>query len=237
MNYLWAVATHTGRKRPINQDAVHPTTAGKGTGPLVVMVADGMGGHVGGEIASRIAVNAAVASTADTPTQRVRDANQAILDEIFDQPNLTGMGTTLTLVELRPAGVAEIAHVGDSRAYLLSGDTLELLTTDHTVVHEMVSSGQLTPTQAEIHPDRSKLTRALGFDDRLDIDTIHRQLQPGDRLLVCSDGINRMLSDEHIHRGLSDADDPEQVVWYLVEEANRAGGLDNSTALVVDLMT
>lgn len=233
MNYQWASATHRGRLREKNEDSVHPSTAGRSPGPVVVMVADGMGGHVAGETASRLAVENAL-DVDGSVVDRVEAGNRAILEVAAEKPELAGMGTTLTLMELRESGTAHLAHVGDSRAYLLRDGRLDQLSVDHTVVHEYLAAGKISPEEAATHPHRSMLTRALGLSYDLDVDDDFIDLRPGDRLLLCSDGVNGMLTDDEIASILEEGT-PEEVVWKLVEEANRAGGHDNITALVVDV--
>jgi PPM family protein phosphatase len=233
MSYLWAAASHQGRLRPVNQDSVHPATSGRGDGPMVVMVADGMGGHAAGEVASRMAVEQALA-TDGTVEERVLAANSAILEEATRKPELAGMGTTLTLLELGDDSVGRLAHVGDSRAYLLREGRIEQITEDHTVVRQYVVSGKITAEEAVGHPHRSMLTRALGLTYRLEVDLDDVAFRPGDRLLLCSDGVSSMLSEAEIHEILT-VGTPEEAVWGLVEAANRAGGHDNITALVVDV--
>ncbi|GIU92784.1 MAG: hypothetical protein KatS3mg011_1690 [Acidimicrobiia bacterium] len=234
MRYQWAVATHQGRVRRNNQDYVHPQSSGTGEGPLLVVVADGMGGHVGGEVASRLAVERAVA-VEGSPADKVKAGNLAVFEEALKNPELAGMGTTMTLVEFAPDGKATIAHVGDSRAYLLREGELTQLTSDHTVVAEQVRAGRLTVEEAAGHPQRSMLTRALGLSPDIDVDVYPMDLAEGDRVLVCSDGVNSMLDDEAIAAALKD-NSAEEAVWTLVEEANRAGGHDNITAVVVDVL-
>lgn len=233
MTYQWATATHKGRIRSTNQDSAYPPTSGRGDGPQVVMVADGLGGHVAGEVASQLAVERA-AETDGRVVDRVAAGNRAILEEVRRRPELAGMGTTMTLVELGDDGVARYAHVGDSRAYLLRDGDLRQITRDHTVVDQYVREGKISPDEVADHPQRSVLTRALGLVSELEIDSGEVSLKPGDRLLVCSDGVNSMIDDEAIKEALSSGS-PEEVAWLLVEQANRAGGHDNITALVVDV--
>ena len=233
MTYQWAAATHQGRVRTHNEDALYPPTSGRGAGPVVVMVADGMGGHVAGEVAASLAV-AAASESDGTPEERVEAANRAILDEVSRRPELAGMGTTLTLTVLGADGVGRFAHVGDSRADLLREGRLRLLTTDHTVVNEYVQAGKISPEEAATHPQRSMLTRALGLVPFVQVDTFEEPLRPGDRLLLCSDGVSSMIDDEAIASALGEGT-PEEAAWGLVERANQAGGLDNATALVVDV--
>jgi protein phosphatase len=193
-----------------------------------------MGGAVAGEVASSMAVDAARSSDRDI-ADRVRDANRAILDEVERRPELRGMGTTMTLFELGEDAVAHFAHVGDSRAYLLRGGTLTQLTEDHTVVNMYLRTGAIAPEEAATHPQRSLITRAVGLTPDLDVDTGNLALEPGDRLLLCSDGVNGMIDDDVIADALS-VETAEEAAWLLVERANLAGGHDNITALVVDVV-
>ncbi|MDX1447696.1 MAG: PP2C family serine/threonine-protein phosphatase [Acidimicrobiia bacterium] len=234
MKYRWAVATHPGNVRPGNEDSAWPRSSGSGEGPVLVMVADGMGGAVAGEVASSLAVETARESDGDL-AERVLDANQAILDEVDRRPELRGMGTTLTLFQLSPDGLARFAHVGDSRAYLFREDELTQLTEDHTVVNMYLRTGAIAPEEAANHPQRSLITRAVGLTPDLDVDTGNLSLQAGDRLLLCSDGVNGMIDDDEIASALR-AESSEEAAWLLVEKANLAGGHDNITALVVDVV-
>lgn len=234
MKYQWASATHTGRVRSNNEDAVFPPVAGAGDESPPFIVADGMGGHVAGEVASRIAVDTAADIDAN-PGSRVQGANHALLLEVSEHPELAGMGTTMTLLQM-DEGIAHLAHVGDSRAYLLRDGHLRQLTVDHTVAAEYVAAGQISPEEAQTHPQRNMITRALGLTQDLDVDEIQEPVQPGDRFLLCSDGVNSMLNDREIAEQLS-ATTPEEAVWALVESANAAGGHDNISALVVDVVS
>lgn len=234
MKYRWGIATHPGNVRPGNEDSVWPVSSGSGEAPVLVMVADGMGGAVAGEVASSMAVETARHSEGDL-TERVLDANQAILDEVDRRPELRGMGTTLTLFELGDDGVAHFAHVGDSRAYLLRERELTQLTEDHTVVNMYLRTGAIAPEEAANHPQRSLITRAVGLTPDLDVDTGNLTLEAGDRLLLCSDGVNGMIDDDEIAEALA-AESSEEAAWLLVEKANLAGGHDNITALVVDVV-
>lgn len=233
MRYQWATASHKGRVRSNNQDSVFPEAAGSSEGQAILVVADGMGGHVAGEVASRIAVDTAIGTDGGVAT-RARAANAAILAEVGRRPELAGMGTTITLVDLDGDGLARFGHVGDSRAYLLRQGKLEQLTEDHTIVTEYLRSGRITPEQAQEHPQRHMLTRALGLVHEVDVDEFEIVLQPGDRILLCSDGVNGMVADDVIARALGAAT-AEEAVWELVERANAAGGQDNITAVVVDV--
>lgn len=235
MRYRWAVASHPGNVRPGNEDSAWPESSGAGDGPLVVIVADGMGGAVAGEVASQLAVEAARSSDKDIE-DRVQEANAAILAEVERRPELRGMGTTMTLFELGAEdGLAQFAHVGDSRAYLLRDETLTQLTEDHTVVNMYLRTGAIGPEEVANHPQRSLITRAVGLTTDLDVDTGNLTMEPGDRLLLCSDGVNSMIDDAEIADALG-VDSAEEAAWLLVEKANLAGGHDNITALVVDVV-
>ena len=233
MSIVWSSVTHLGRVRSVNQDRAHPTSGGRNDGPQLLVVADGMGGHVGGEIAVSVAIEAALESEG-TLEERVRQANRAIVEEVEEKPELTGMGTTMTMAEVGTDRRLRLAHVGDSRAYLLRSGVLVQLTTDHTLVAEYVAQGRLRADQASSHPQRSLLTRALGLETHLLVDTAEFQLKEGDRLLLCSDGLNSMLSDREI-TDLLDGDSTEEAAWRLVEAANLAGGHDNVTVVVADV--
>ena len=233
MSYHWAVATDRGRVRTINEDSLHPLTSGRGDGPTVVLVADGMGGHIAGERASEVATKRAVEAKGSLK-ERVQAANLAIFEEIDRQPELAGMGTTMTLFELGEDGVIRYAHVGDSRAYLYREGDLTQITSDHTVVAEYLRRGTITPDEVATHPQRSLITRALGLQPDIEIDTGEEPVRSGDRLLLCSDGVNVMIDDDSIADSL-DLETPEEAVWDLVEKANRAGGHDNITAIVVQV--
>lgn len=237
MNYVWGTGTHVGRVRDGNEDSLYPAESGSSNGPVLLMVADGMGGAVAGEVASRLAVEAAADSPAGdpvSPEDRVLAANRAVVDATRNDPSLAGMGTTLTLVELAEDGTADFAHVGDSRAYLLRDGDLELLTTDHTLVHELIELGRITPEEAENHPHRHLITRVLGLGP-IGVDTFSLELQDGDRLLLCSDGLNTMVTDVAIQELLAAGVGVEPTAWALIEQANTAGGLDNTTVVVVDI--
>jgi protein phosphatase len=237
MNYIWGTGTHVGRIRDGNEDSLFPTDSGNSEGPAVLMVADGMGGAVAGEVASRLAVEAASEQAADdevSPEERVLAANRSVIEATRENPSLAGMGTTMTLVQLNADGIADFAHVGDSRAYLLRDDELEMLTADHTLVGELIELGRITPEEAEHHPHRHLITRVLGLGP-IGVDTFSLVLKDGDRVLLCSDGLNTMISDFTIKQLLATDQGVEPTAWALIEHANTAGGLDNTTVVVIDV--
>lgn len=231
MKYVWATATHKGMVRDNNEDSVYPTSSGDSTDTAVLIVADGMGGHVAGEVASRLAINAAASVDVD-PADRVAAGNRAIREEVARDPALEGMGTTMTLLSIEN-GEATIGHVGDSRAYLLRGDDFSQLTEDHTVAAEYVAMGQLSPEEAASHPQRHMLTRTLGLTRFINVDQYTFEIEDGDRVLICSDGLTEMVPETTISKTLADKS-PDEVVWELVELANNAGGVDNITVIVLE---
>jgi protein phosphatase len=235
MRFEWATRTDVGRLREHNEDSVWPIDDGTSDEAIAVAVADGMGGHAGGEVASSIALETAMTVGGD-PTMRVQAANVAVVDAARLRPRLAGMGTTLTLAVLDPDGDLDIGHVGDSRAYLLRGDELTQLTKDHSYVAELMAAGKLTPEEAETHPYRSVVTRAVGLDSSVEIDNYGLILKPGDRILLCSDGLTTMVTDSGLSEILGvEGSSPATAADALVIAANDAGGVDNITVVVVDV--
>jgi serine/threonine protein phosphatase PrpC len=225
-------ASDTGRLRTGNEDSflVDDRLA-------LYAVADGMGGHVAGEIASAIAIEALRAAVASGKAldAAITLANSAIFEKAATDPGLAGMGTTLTAVVLGESTVL-IGHVGDSRGYRIRGGTLEQLTEDHSLVEELVREGRLSPEEAEIHPRRSVITRALGIDPRVEVDLYTIDAQTGDRILLCSDGLTTMLRDEEVLRIAELEQDPRIAADKLIDAANEAGGEDNITVLIIDVL-
>jgi protein phosphatase len=236
MKYVWAAATHQGMVRQNNEDSIYPEKSGESDGPAILIVADGMGGHVAGEVASRIAVNTAASANSLEPADRVAAANRAIREEVARRPDLEGMGTTMTLVELTPEAVARFGHVGDSRAYLFRNGSLEQITADHTVAAEMVALGQITPEEAEDHPRSHMILRCLGLTRFVNVDEIELEVEPGDRILLCSDGLNSMVPAESIAKGLTEGT-ADEAAWRLIEMANKAGGQDNISVILIDVLS
>jgi protein phosphatase len=229
-----AVRTDTGRQRNANEDSLF-------TNPPIFVVADGMGGAQAGEVASKAAADSFDRALPAAPPQQVlretiEAANRTIHEHARKDPDLAGMGTTITaaIVDLGAEEVA-IGHVGDSRAYRLRGGKFERLTRDHSLVEEMRRKGQLTEAQAEDHPQRSIITRALGPEPEVEVDLQTVPAQAGDVFLICSDGLTTMLPDDHIARLLARATSMQAAVRALVDEANRAGGRDNITVIAFRL--
>ena len=232
MRYAWAVETHVGLTRSRNEDAVAPATDGAADGPVVIAVADGMGGHAAGEVASRIAIETVAVSEAG-PAERVVAANQAIVEAAEKRSDQFGMGTTLTLGIFGADGTLQIAHVGDSRAYLLRDGKLEQVTSDHTLVARLVAEGHITEEQARHHPRRHLVMQSIGMRD-IEIEEREVQLQPGDRVLLCTDGLTVMIEDSEVATLLAGAS-AASAAWALIDAANAAGGYDNTTVAVVDV--
>ena len=231
MKFVWATASHQGRIRDSNEDSVYPETDGRSDDSLLVAVADGMGGHTAGEVASRIAIEEATETTGN-PERRVKTGNEAIIDAVLEKPSLAGMGTTLTLAQLDPIGRVTLGHVGDSRAYMLRDGDLTQLTIDHTWVQEEIDAGRMNKDDAREHPKRGLIVRALGLGRDVDVDVKRLRLLADDRLLLCSDGLNGMIEDDEIASVLFEGS-PSEAAWALVEAANQAGGHDNITVVVV----
>lgn len=231
MNCLWASATHKGFGPEINQDRVFPLGAGSSADQVVVMVADGLGGEKFGHVSADLAVSTAQAA-GGSAADRVRAANRAILDLVRREPRWEGTYTTLTLMEFS-GGMARIAHVGDTRAYLYRDNLIRRMTNDHTAAWSQVQQG-VDPLLANAMPRASSLVRVLGYVDRLEVEESRTAARPADRWLICSDGLYRMLSDEelggHLGRG-----GPEECVWNLMEAALGRGASDNVTAVVIDI--
>jgi serine/threonine protein phosphatase PrpC len=228
--------TDTGRKRRQNEDAFVCE-------PPLFAIADGMGGAQAGEVASRLAAaafeeGAAAIQGEDGAATIVRAANARIFERALQDPAVAGMGTTATVAVFDGrAGTVTLAHVGDSRAYLYREDALEQLTTDHSLVGELVRSGRLTEDEAAVHPHRSVITRALGTDADVEVDTRTIDVAAGDLVLLCSDGLSAMVRDDEILQVLrSTGGEPSTSAPALVAAANAAGGEDNVTVVLFELV-
>src|SRR5947209_7449102 len=229
-------ATDTGLVRDHNEDN-YLTDEG------LFAVADGVGGHKAGEVASQTAVDTLQREfrepTTDGLIDAVKTANRTVWDLAESNPDQRCMGTTLTAVALVNEDGEErlaVVNVGDSRAYLLQQGELEQLTEDHSLVEQLVREGQLTPEEAQVHPQRSIITRALGLDPDVEVDSWELTPYKGDRLLLCSDGLTNEVSDDEIASTLRSVGDPEEAARQLVNEAREHGGSDNITCVVVDVL-
>lgn len=230
----YAAKTDTGRKRRRNEDAFV-------LAPPLFAVADGMGGAQAGEIASKLAA----AALEDTDPGRltgpekvaslIQEANRRVHERSSSDPATSGMGTTMTVALVEDGGVV-IGHVGDSRAYLVRGGEIEQITEDHSLVNELLKSGKLSSVEAETHPQRSVITRAVGTDPDVDVDSFIVEPQDGDVFLICSDGLTDMVTDDAIldtverYRGNLD-----RATKQLVAAANKGGGEDNITVVAFSI--
>ena len=222
-------ATDLGRVREVNEDSFLVEA------PLYA-VADGMGGHRGGDVASRLAletIESLVREGDDTLAEQVREANRAVYERSASDQRVSGMGTTLTAVVVEHATV-HLAHVGDSRAYLLRAGDLRQITSDHTLVARMVKAGEITREEASVHPHRNVVTRSLGTEPTVQVDEDTISLLDDDRVLICSDGLTGMVAEPQIQAILEAEPDPQRAADRLVKAANRAGGIDNITVVILD---
>jgi len=223
-------ASDTGRKRRRNEDSYV-------IAPPLFAVADGMGGAQAGEIASKLAAAAledtdsGALSGEDRVTSLIQEANRRVYERSNEDPNASGMGTTITVALVEDSGVT-IGHVGDSRAYRYREGSIEQITEDHSLVNELMKSGKLSPEEAETHPQRSVITRALGTDPDVDVDHFTVEAHVGDVFLLCSDGLTTMVDDDDILGVLEKYhDDLDRATKSLVSAANRGGGEDNITVI------
>jgi protein phosphatase len=222
-----ASRTDPGRKRRRNEDSYVCE-------PPLFAVADGMGGAQAGEVASQLAAGALRDGDGDGAdvVELIQEANRRVWTRANEDAAASGMGTTITVAVAEETRVV-FGHVGDSRAYLLREDELIQLTEDHSLVAELVRRGELSPQEAETHPQRSVITRALGTDPDVDVDTFAVETQDGDLFLICSDGLSSMVDAETIREELQrNRDDLDRAAKALVNAANRGGGEDNITAVL-----
>ena len=230
MRVLAGFATDIGRVRQGNEDCFLAES------PLFA-VADGMGGHRGGEVASHLALDTVEAMHLrgeGTLADQVREANRVVYVRSSEDRKVAGMGTTLTAALVDGDGL-HLAHVGDSRAYLLRAGSLRQLTDDHTLVNRMVKAGEITREEAAVHPHRNVVTRALGTEPEIPVDEQSVALLEGDRILLCTDGLTGMVTEDQIQAIMESTDDPQESADRLIRAANRAGGIDNITAVVLDV--
>ena len=235
--FAWGAASDTGRVRQANEDALLAVDG-------LFVVADGMGGHRGGATASDVAVRTLrdrfTSAGTEVLVQAVQDANEAVVAEAAADPDLEGMGTTLcamALVDDDGDDAIAVVNVGDSRLYLLSDGELTQITDDHSLVATMERQGRLTRAEAAVHPQRNILTRALGIDTKVIVDSWEITPVEGDRYLVCSDGLFNEVDDNRLSATLRRLADPQEAARELVRLANEGGGRDNVTCIVVDVLS
>ena len=233
-------ATDIGRKRQVNQDFIFTSEGAVGNLPNLLVVADGMGGHNAGDFASRYGVSVLVESVRKdrnfNPVKILRNAIEAANREVLTQaridPAMSGMGTTMVACTI-VGGYAYVANVGDSRLYVQASE-LTQITQDHSLIAEMVRLGELTPEEGRNHPDKNIITRAVGTSEEVRIDFFDIKLEPGNRILMCSDGLTNMVEDDRVSEILK-TDEAEKTAQDLVDEANSNGGKDNIAVIVAEV--
>ncbi|MDD6628398.1 MAG: Stp1/IreP family PP2C-type Ser/Thr phosphatase [Lachnospiraceae bacterium] len=233
--------TDIGRKRQLNQDFIYLSETPIGNLPNVFIVADGMGGHNAGDYASRYAVETVVeeigASFEKNPVKimgrAIDKANAMIRQKAREDVSLNGMGTTMVIATCM-GRYLEVANVGDSRLYVVHENRIEQVTQDHSLVEEMVRMGGIDRASARNHPDKNIITRAIGARDYIEADFFNLELQTGDMILLCSDGLTNMIEDDIIYRILTNGRSLKNRVEELVETANQNGGKDNISVIVIE---
>ncbi len=233
--------TDVGVKRNMNQDFVYASDQPVGNLSNLYIVADGMGGHNAGDLASRYTVEVMVdyiegaSETRPIPLleEAIEAANRKVLERAMEDKQLEGMGTTVVAATVQD-DCLYVANVGDSRLYLLDGSSIEQITKDHSLVEEMVRSGQIGREEARNHPEKNVITRAVGVKSRLRIDFFDIALYEGDRFLLCSDGLTNMVEDEDIFEMVKRETSLERAAHRLVVLANRNGGKDNISVVLAE---
>lgn len=236
--------THIGRKRASNQDSYLALEFDRmGLSRHLLAVADGMGGHAGGDVASEVAITKlrdSVVRSAGSPTalsvadvlkNAVREANDAVFDLASSDDSLQGMGTTVVAALVVNRAVS-IANVGDSRAYLIDDDAIRLVTADHSWEEEAAARQELAPEEIAASPFRGMVTRSLGMGSDVEVDIYHEELDGGQYLFLCSDGVYRHVEEDQIREAVTRFQDPESICNRIIELANLAGGTDNITCVV-----
>lgn len=235
--------TDVGRVRSINQDSFHLIKDKN-----ISIVADGMGGHAAGDQASKIAVKTITEileaydfqdgdgesgmSIEELVRYALQEANEQILLASLSNQHLQGMGTT-AIVAVESQGKLYLGHVGDSRTYLVRNQKISQITEDHSVVQQLVKAGAISEAEAEVHPYKNVITRCLGMQANVEPDTLEMVLEPGDRILMCSDGLSNMVSDATMEQLINDTESPEETCQKLIDLANENGGTDNITAVLL----
>lgn len=234
--------TDVGLKRNSNQDFVYASDQKVGRLPSLLIVADGMGGHAAGDLASRVCVETAVSSiegSGQTETipilaEAVQKANRAVLKKAAEKPEYAGMGTTIVAAVI-DGNTLYVANVGDSRLYLIDDDRIDQITLDHSLVAEMVRSGRISPEQMRNHPEKNIITRAVGGEEYVEVDFFDVGLHKGDVVLLCSDGLTNMVEDEQIFRIVRREKTLRDAGQKLISAANSAGGRDNISVVLARL--
>lgn len=233
--------TDAGRRRDLNEDYLFASETAVGKLPNLFIVADGMGGHKAGEYASKTAVETIVECIRDNDSglavavmkKAIGEANQRVLKESITDIEKEGMGTTIVAATLKEDKLI-VANVGDSRLYIVNERGITQITTDHSLVEEMIRNGRIARKDARNHPDKNKITRAIGVFPKVDIDFFEIKVTPGDMVLMCTDGLTNMVEDEEIKRIILGQRDIVEKTTMLIETANKNGGTDNITALLIE---
>ena len=234
--------TDIGRKRKVNQDYVYASDLPVGNLPNLYIVADGMGGHKAGYLASSYAVQTIVESIEKSTETRpalilqkaVRYANYRLFEKAAEREEYQGMGTTLVVLTVY-GNEALAVNIGDSRLYEISGGEIVQISEDHSLVAELVRKGELSPVEARRHPDKNIITRALGIQDEAQLDLFPFHVEPGDRYLLCSDGLSNMVEDTELCRIISQEKALSEIGAELILTANGNGGLDNIAVVLVEI--
>ena len=233
--------TDIGRKRKINQDYIYTSEEPVGNLPNVFIVADGMGGHNAGDYASKVTVETMLVEMANSfeknPTKifarAIEQANDVIRRRASEDKKLEGMGTTVVVASCM-GRFLQVANVGDSRLYIVGNGKIRQITRDHSLVEEMVRMGGLDRADARNHPDKNIITRAVGAEDQVEPDFFTVELEEGDIVLMCSDGLTNMLEDEEIRMIITGARDLVEKAQRLIEAANNNGGRDNISVILIE---
>jgi serine/threonine protein phosphatase PrpC len=239
----FAVKSDKGMIREINEDSYN-VIAGYSGVPVSFVIADGMGGHNSGEIASKMAVDSVSAQILENPHTLIDEAgilisikeimentNRAVYEKSIGDEATKGMGTTLILAVMLNKKL-HIGHVGDSRAYIIRDERIEQLTTDHSFIEELIKNGSISRAEAAVHPRRHVITRAIGCMEEVEVDTYSCNIKDNDVFLLCTDGLSNMLDDEEILSAISGTEDLHQACIKLVDMANECGGEDNVTVIL-----
>lgn len=233
--------TDAGRRREMNQDYMFASDTAVGKLPNLFIVADGMGGHKAGEYASKTAVETIVEYIGNDDSgllvaaikKAIGEANKRILKESIIDIEKEGMGTTIVAAAIKGDKLIA-ANVGDSRLYIINESGITQVTTDHSLVEEMIRSGRIARSEARNHPDKNKITRAVGVFPKVDVDFFETKVAPGDTVLLCTDGLTNMVEDEEIKKIVLGQRDIVEKTQTLIEVANKNGGTDNITALLIE---
>lgn len=233
--------TDAGRRREMNQDYMFASDTAVGKLPNLFIVADGMGGHKAGEYASKTAVETIVEYIGNDDSgllvaaikKAIGEANKRVLKESIIDIEKEGMGTTIVAATIKGDKLI-VANVGDSRLYIINESGITQVTTDHSLVEEMIRSGRIARSEARNHPDKNKITRAVGVFPKVDIDFFETKVVPGDTVLLCTDGLTNMVEDEEIKKIILGQRDIVEKTQTLIEVANKNGGTDNITALLIE---